>query len=236
MPQRYLLRYSKGEMSELSLTNLMLAFATFRQNVQPEWFAYIHPHGHATARLARSFTAACVKTLSTATLDEIEFGAYLHDIGKYLIPKEILFTAGPLEEKERAIITAHPIHGVEILRGLPYVTKTIKEIVLYHHERWDGAGYPEGLAGIAIPLEARIVAVVDIYTSLRARRSCKPTHTRSEACQLLRMMAGKELDSSLVHDFLRLVEGQVPMTIARPHDPNEPAYSSVIRETLRAVL
>jgi HD-GYP domain-containing protein (c-di-GMP phosphodiesterase class II) len=171
-----------------------------------------------------------------ATLDEIEFGAYLHDIGKYLIPKEILFKAGPLEEEERAIITAHPIHGVEILRALPYITKTINEIVLYHHERWDGGGYPEGLAGIAIPLEARIVSVVDIYTSLRARRSYKPPHTRSDACELLRGMGGHELDPSLVQDFLTLVEGHVPMKIARPHDPNEPAYSSIIRETLRAVL
>lgn len=223
-------------MSEMSLPNLLLAFATFRQSVQPEWFAHIHPHGHATARLARCFTAACLRRVSKATLDEIEFGAYLHDIGKYLIPKEILFKAGPLDEEERAIITAHPVHGVEILRALPYITKTINEIVLYHHERWDGGGYPEGLAGIAIPLEARIVSVVDVYTSLRARRSYKPTHTRSDACKLLREMAGHELDPGLVHDFLRLVEGKVPMKIARPPDPNEPAYSSVIRETLRAVL
>jgi HD-GYP domain-containing protein (c-di-GMP phosphodiesterase class II) len=223
-------------MSGMTLQHLLLAFATFRQKVQPEWFAHIHSHGHASARLARSFTAACVKTVSKTTLDEIEFGAYLHDIGKYLIPKEILFKPGPLEEEERAIITAHPVHGVEILRALPYITTTITDTVLYHHERWDGAGYPEGLAGIAIPLETRIVSVVDVYTSLRARRSYKPAQTRSGACESLRAMAGHELDPSLVHDFLSLVEGQVPMKIARPPDPDEPAYSSVIRETLRAVL
>jgi HD-GYP domain-containing protein (c-di-GMP phosphodiesterase class II) len=223
-------------MSGMSLPNLLVAFATFRQNVQPEWFAHIHPHGHATARLARSFTAACVTPVSKTTLDEIEFGAYLHDIGKYLIPKEILFKPGPLEEEEREIISLHPVHGVEILRDLPYMTRTITETVLYHHERWDGAGYPDGLAGIAIPLEARIVAVVDVYASLRARRSYKPPLTRSGACELLRKMAGHELDPGLVHDFLRLVEGHVPMKIARPHDPNEPVYSSLIRETLRAVL
>jgi len=131
---------------------------------------------------------------------------------------------------------AHPIHGVEILRDLPYITPAITEIVLHHHERWDGAGYPEGLAGIAIPLEVRIVSVVDIYTSLRARRSYKPTHTRSEACELMREMAGHALDPTLVDDFLKLVEGHLPMRIARSHDPNEPGYSSVIRETLRAVL
>ena len=223
-------------MSEMSLPNLLLAFATFRQKVQPEWFAHIHPQGHASARLARSFTASCVKTVSNATLDEIEFGSYLHDIGKYLIPREILFKPGPLDEEERAIIAAHPHNGVEILRDLPYMTTSITETVLYHHERWDGSGYPEGLAGIAIPLGARIVSVVDIYTSLRARRSYKTPLSRSQACELLRAMAGHELDPSLVHEFLKLVEGKIPMKIARPPDPNEPPYSSVIRETLRVVL
>jgi HD-GYP domain-containing protein (c-di-GMP phosphodiesterase class II) len=220
----------------MTLQNLMLAFATFRQKVQPDWFAHIHSHGHASARLARSFTAACVNTASYATLDEIEFGAYMHDIGKYVIPREILFKPGPLDAEEREIISLHPVHGVEILRVLPYITPTITETVLYHHERWDGAGYPDGLAGTAIPFAARIVSVVDVYTSLRARRSYKPTLTRSEACEVLRQMAGQELDPSMVHDFLKLVEGQVKMKIAKVRDPDEPAYSSIIRETFRAVL
>ncbi len=220
----------------MTLPNLLLAFATFRQKVQPEWFAHIYSHGHATARLARSFTAACDKTASKATLDEIEFGAYIHDIGKYLIPKKILLKPGPLSEEERNIISLHPIHGVEILRDLPYVTPTITKAVLYHHERWDGAGYPDGLAGTAIPLAVRMVSVVDIYTSLRARRSNKPPLSRTGACAALRNMAGHELDPSLVFDFLGLVEGHVTMKIAKPPDPDETAYSSFIRETLRGVI
>ena len=223
-------------MSELTLPNLLVAFSTFRQKVQPEWFAHIHSHGHAAARLARSFTAACVKAVSKATLDEVEFGAYMHDIGKYLIPKEVLLKPGPLDEREREIISLHPVHGVEILRDLPYITPTIRETVLYHHERWDGRGYPEGLAGTAIPFAARAVAVVDVYTSLRARRSYKPTLTRSETCEAIRTMAGHELDPSLVHDFLGLVEGRVRLRIAKPLDPEESAYLSLIRASLRVVL
>ena len=223
-------------MSELTLPNLLVAFATFRQKVQPEWFAHIHSHGHAAARLARSFTAACVKTASKATLDEIEFGAYMHDIGNYLIRKETLLKPGPLDVVEREIISLHPVHGVEILRDLPYITPSISQTVLYHHERWDGTGYPDGLAGTAIPFPARTVSVVDTYTSLRARRSYRAPLTRSGACEVLRTMAGHELDPNIVHDFLRMVEGHVPMKIARPPDPDEPAYSSLIRETLRAVL
>ena len=220
----------------MTLPNLLLAFATFRQKVQPEWFAHIHSHGHAAARLARSFTAACVKTASKTTLDEIEFGAYMHDIGKYLIPKEILLKPGPLNESEREIMALHPVHGVEILRALPYITPTITHAVLYHHEKWDGTGYPEGLAGTAIPLAARTVSMVDVYTSLRARRTYKSPLTRSGACTMLRKMAGHELDPTLVHDFLRLVEGKVTMKIAKPHDPDQIVYSSLIRQTLRVVL
>lgn len=223
-------------MSELTLPNLLLAFATFRQRVQPEWFAHVHSHGHATARLARSFTAACVKTVSKATLEEIEFGAYMHDIGKYLVPKEILLKRGPLDEEERKVMSLHPVHGVEILRDLPYITPTIRATVLYHHERWDGRGYPDALAGTAIPFAARTVSVVDMYTSLRARRSYKPTLTRSGACEVLRQSAGNELDPRLVDDFLRLVEGKLTLKIARPSDPDQSAYSSLIRDTLRVVL
>jgi HD-GYP domain-containing protein (c-di-GMP phosphodiesterase class II) len=223
-------------MSELSLPNLLVAFATFRQRVQPEWFAHIHSHGHAAARLARGFTAACVKAASQVALDEIEFAAYMHDIGNYLIRKEILLKPGPLDEGEREIISLHPVHGVEILRDLPYVTPGIRETVLYHHERWDGEGYPDGLAGTAIPFAARTVSIVDTYTSLRARRSYRLPLTREGACQVLRKMAGHELDPSLVDDFLKLVEGHVPIKIAKPPDPDESAYSSLIRETLRAVL
>jgi HD-GYP domain-containing protein (c-di-GMP phosphodiesterase class II) len=189
----------------MTLQNLLLAFAKFRQSVQPEWYAHIHSHGHATARVARCFAATSAKLTQESTLDEIEFGAHMHDIGKYLIAKEILFKPDLLDEEERAIVLLHPGHGAEILSDLPCVTPTITQIVLYHHERWNGTGYPEGLAGNAIPLAARIVAIADVYTSLRAQRSYKPAYTRSGAGAVLREMAGNELDPDLVHDFLKFI-------------------------------
>jgi HD-GYP domain-containing protein (c-di-GMP phosphodiesterase class II) len=223
-------------MSELSLPTLLVAFATFRQKVQPEWFAHIHSHGHAAARLARAFSAACLKAASKAKLDEIEFGAYRHDIGKYLIPKDILLKPGPLDDGEREIISFHPVHGVEILRDLPYITTGIRKTVLHHHERWDGQGYPDGLAGTTIPFAARTVSIVDTYTALRSRGLYRSALSRGAACEEIRKMAGHELDPDLVHDFLTLVEGHVTLKIAKPADPDEAAYSSLIRETLRAVL
>jgi HD-GYP domain-containing protein (c-di-GMP phosphodiesterase class II) len=198
----------------MALSDLLRVIATFRQDAQPEWFAHIYPHGHATARLARCFAAAHDKATRGLTLDEIEFGAHLHDIGKYLISKSILLKPTQLNEEERASISLHPVYGAQILCNLPYLTTRINQIVLYHHERWDGTGYPEGLSGSAIPFAARLVSVADVYTSLRARRSYKPTFTRIEACAILVNMAGRELDPNLVQDFLRFIGRQVKVRSA----------------------
>lgn len=197
--------------------DLLRVFATFRRDEQPEWFAHIHPHGHATARLARrfaAFAAACSRGIRGPTLDEIEFGAHMHDIGKYLISKDILLKPGLLNEDERAVMSLHPVYGAQILDQLPHLTTHINQIVLHHHERWDGTGYPEGLTGRNIPLAARIVSLVDVYTSLRARRSYKPTLTRSDAYDVLIQMAGRELDPNLVEDFLIFVGRQMKVRIA----------------------
>jgi len=192
----------------MTLRDLKRVLAVFRHDEQPEWFVHIYPHGHATARLARRFAAARHKVTRGPTLDEIEFGAHVHDIGKYVISKSILLKPGPLDEEERQVMFLHPAYGAQILAGLPQLTPHILQTVLYHHERWDGGGYPEGIAGARIPVAARVVAVADVYTSLRARRSYKPTLTRAEAYALLGEMAGRELDPDIVYEFLKFVRGQ----------------------------
>lgn len=190
-----------------ALRLLLRAAATFRQEEEPELFAHIHPHGHAAAKLARRFaTAKFGKSgMAGTTLEEIEFGAYAHDIGKYLISKSILLKPGPLSLEERASMSHHPVYGAQILSNLAGITEPILLIVLQHHERWDGAGYPEGLSGTHISVAARIVSVVDAYTALRAKRSYKPRLTKHEAFRTLYQMAGRELDPYLVEDFMKLV-------------------------------
>jgi HD-GYP domain-containing protein (c-di-GMP phosphodiesterase class II) len=183
---------------------LLLAAASMGRDEQPRLYRHVHPHGHATARLARSFAAAVGCAGSGApTLDEIELGAHLHDLGKYLIAESILLKPGPLTAVERSAVSFHPVLGARLLSGLPAVTEAVRQAVLYHHERWDGDGYPEGLTGRRIPIVARIVAVADVYTSLRARRAYKPTLTRHEAASEMVRMAGHELDPDLTRDFLR---------------------------------
>jgi HD-GYP domain-containing protein (c-di-GMP phosphodiesterase class II) len=174
---------------------------------QPETFAHVQPHAHATARLTRLFAAACSRVARNhgPTLDEIEYGALMHDIGKYFIASSVLLKPDVLDEEEAAIMRLHPVHGATAISQLPFTTNHIRRVVLYHHEHWDGTGYPEGLCGTAIPLSARIVSIVDVYTALRARRSYKPTLTKSKAISTLTEMAGRELDPCLVEDFIKLV-------------------------------
>lgn len=192
------------------IRSVLVAAATLGQEEQPEIYRHVHPHGHATATLTRSFARAVLFPANPddPRLDEIQLGAHLHDFGKYLVAKSVLLKPGPLTHEERAAISGHPLYGAQVLAKLPSVTDTVLQIVLYHHERWDGSGYPEGLKGENIPLAARIVSVVDVYTSLRARRTYKPSLDRLEAAATVEEMAGRELDPSLVEDFVRLLHGR----------------------------
>ncbi len=189
-------------LSDLAKTITMVS----RQARRPETFAHVEPHALATARLARHF-ASCIlrRRHGSMTLNEIEFAAHMHDIGKYFITSSILLKPGQLDEEERAIMSLHAAYGATIIAKLPGTTEAIRSVVLHHHERWDGNGYPEGLAGPKIPLVARIVSVVDVYTSLRSKRSYKKAFSRPHAISTLASMAGDTLDPCLVEDFVKLL-------------------------------
>lgn len=190
-----------------AIRSILEAAAALGRAEQPELYRHVHPHAQATARLARSFAAALGCFGGPPKLNELELGAYLHDFGKYLITKSLLLKPGPLSEEERAAVSFHPVYGAQLLAGLPGVTDTILRVVLHHHERWDGAGYPDGLHRTHIPPAVRLVSVVDVYTSLRARRSYKPSLTKQEAASEMARMAGRELDPDMTRDFLKFVAG-----------------------------
>lgn len=103
----------------------------------------------------------------------IRWGAYLHDIGKFGVPDAILQKPARLSEAEMSVVREHPQLGYDLVRDLPFLPSAARDIVLYHHERWDGCGYPSGLAGEAIPLAARIFAVCDVFDALRSKRVYK---------------------------------------------------------------
>jgi putative nucleotidyltransferase with HDIG domain len=128
---------------------------------------------------------------------EVEFGFLLHDIGKVAVPDAILFKPGPLTAEERALMIKHPQIGSEILRHIDFLDEA-KVVVLHHHERWDGQGYPDGLAGEAIPLQARVFAVADTLDALTTDRPYRPAVGWAEARQAIRAEAGAQFDPAIV--------------------------------------
>jgi putative nucleotidyltransferase with HDIG domain len=128
---------------------------------------------------------------------EVEFGFLLHDIGKVAVPDAILFKPGPLTAEERALMIKHPQIGTEILRHIDFLDEA-KVVVLHHHERWDGQGYPDGLSGEAIPLQARVFAVADTLDALTTDRPYRPACGWAEARQAIRAEAGAQFDPAIV--------------------------------------
>lgn len=128
-------------------------------------------------------------------------GARLHDIGKIAIPDAILNKQGKLTEQEWTLMRQHTLIGHRFISGFPFL-KTAGEIVLYHHEAYDGGGYPKGLKGEQIPYHARLFTLVDAYDSMRANRSYKPFIPRDIAVAELKNKAGSQFDPQLVDFFL----------------------------------
>ena len=119
------------------------------------------------------------------TVRALGIAGYLHDLGKIAVPDRILLKAGPLDGSERAKIREHPDVGADLLGGLRSLD-VVRAIVRHHHERMDGSGYPHGLVGAAIPLGARILAVVDVYDALVTARPYKPALAPADAERILR--------------------------------------------------
>ncbi|MFG6413677.1 HD-GYP domain-containing protein [Roseateles sp. DC23W] len=140
---------------------------------------------------------------SEAQAEELLHAAPMHDVGKLGIPDAILRKAGPLDHAEWEVMKRHPQIGAEILgehtTGLLAIAR---RIALAHHEKWDGSGYPEGLAGERIPEEARIVAIADVFDALTSVRPYKPAWPVEKAVELLREQTGRHFDPRLVELFI----------------------------------
>jgi putative nucleotidyltransferase with HDIG domain len=122
----------------------------------------------------------------------------LHDLGKIAVPERILRKPGPLTEDEAVVMRRHSVIGAQLLESVSPDFKPIADGVKAHHERWDGTGYPEGLAGEAIPLVARLVSVVDVFEALTCVRPYRQPSSAAEAIQYLRACAGGAFDPSIV--------------------------------------
>ena len=137
-------------------------------------------------------------------LAHIRQGALLHDIGKIAIPDSILLKPASLSQEEWEVMRKHPIFAAQILEPIAYLRHSLA-IPLYHHEKFDGTGYPHGLSGNAIPLEARIFAVVDVWDALTSERPYRKAWDRTDALGYIREQRGKYFDPEVVDAFLELV-------------------------------
>lgn len=138
-------------------------------------------------------------------LEALKIGALLHDLGKLALPDSILLKPTPLSGGEWQVARTHPELGYEILKGLAFLPEAALNVVLYRHERFDGSGYPRGLRGEEIPLEARIFAVADVWDALLSERPYKAAWPVEKAKEELRARAGRVLDPRLVEAFLALI-------------------------------
>ena len=162
---------------------------------------------HAERVAAYGIEIAGAVGLEVADSPEIEFGFLLHDIGKVAVPDAILFKTSKLTAEEYALIAKHPLTGWEILREIDFLGEA-KLVVRHHHERWDGAGYPDGLAGEDIPLAARVFAVADTLDALTTHRPYRPPSEWAEARDIIAAAAGTQFDPAVVESFARVPDSR----------------------------
>jgi HD-GYP domain-containing protein (c-di-GMP phosphodiesterase class II) len=163
--------------------------------------------GHHAERVAAyGLELARASGLEIADDPQTEFGFLLHDVGKVAVPDAILFKPAPLTDEERLLMERHPVIGWEILRDIDFLGDA-KLVVRHHHERWDGSGYPDNLAGEDIPPAARVFAVADTLDALTTDRPYRPAGSFADAREIIGAGSGRQFCPSSV-EALRAVSDE----------------------------
>ncbi len=161
--------------------------------------------GHTQRVVALTLQLARALGIPESELIHVRRGALLHDIGKMGIPDAILLKPSALTEAEWHVMRQHPVYAYQLLAPISYLHLAL-DIPYCHHERWDGTGYPRGLKGDAIPLVARLFAVVDVWDALRSNRPYRQAWTQDQVRAYLREQSGKQFDPQVVQAFLTMVD------------------------------
>jgi len=147
-------------------------------------------------------------SLSKNEIERIKQASILHDLGKIGISDKILLKNSKLSKDEFEEIKRHPRIGVDIIRPIQFLHGLIPYI-LYHHERWDGKGYPNGLKGEDIPIGARIIALADVYQALTSDRPYRKAFSKEEAIKIIQEGAGTQFDPAIVNVFLKVLQNEL---------------------------
>ncbi len=170
--------------------------------------------GHHSARVTDlSLHFARFLGLSSQEQESLKIAGYLHDLGKIGIRDTILLKPGPLTAEERAIIETHPIIGEKIVEPLGLLPQE-RQIILHHHEAWDGRGYPHGLARDQIPLLCRVLALADVFDALTSDRPYRPRFSWPDAVTEIENLAGRQLDPELTEKFVYMITSRTPQIFA----------------------
>ncbi len=161
--------------------------------------------GHTQRVTEMTTQLAKVMGMSDPEIGQVRHGALLHDIGKMGIPDAILLKPGPLTAEEEAIMRMHPVYAFELLSPIAYLRPAL-DIPHYHHERWDGTGYPHGLKGEQIPLAARLFAVVDVWDALRSDRPYRQAWSEERVREYIHAQSGFYFDPTVAQVFLRMMK------------------------------
>lgn len=147
----------------------------------------------------RSTILACLlgPPVGASNTEERIWAYLLHDIGQLEVPTELLRTPGPLDDGQRQALGTHTLSGARMISKLPN-SQEATEIVLRHHERWDGTGYPSGLTDVAIPVGARVLSVADVYSALTAPRPQRNAYPAPDAMQMVKDLSGSQFDPDVV--------------------------------------
>ena len=206
----------------------------------------MYTYNHSAEVAALSMLVAKSMKMNDTFIQKIGVGAILHDVGKMGVPAEILNKVDPLDEVESKLMKEHPQMGYDLLKDNDYISPISRQIVLLHHEKLNGSGYPFMMSGEQIPIHVRIVTLCDIFNAISSNRAYKRRMNADEALELIRAEAIYELDRDIYYHLLKVVNiypvgtvvelsnGEVGIVIKENYEAQTRPVVQVIRQKKRA--
>jgi putative nucleotidyltransferase with HDIG domain len=177
-----------------------------------------YTQGHCDRVATYACSLALAAGMSSEDIKWFKMGAFLHDVGKVSVPPEILNKPDQLTAEERAVMARHPAEGVALLAGIEFPWD-IRPMILHHHERWDGSGYPNGLGHDDIPMAARILTIADVYDALTTTRSYREAFSPRKAWEIMSSETGRTFDPDLLPLFKPVVDAHMKRAWVRVPQP-----------------